>query len=199
MKLNIRIDQNDFWAFNQFGVPWLAKSTLWYWAEILIGVCFLPFSVSGNLPGWLPILFFLIGTLSLYIYYRTKQKIKKGLSSDIVGSIELNPDGLFSKNNIGESLYRWESLLKLGETKQYYFLFIQEYMALIINRCYFTSLDEDEKFKATIFQYAPHIKDKITSPEKNKYLWLQIAIGVIGGLTVFFWDAFPDLRIKLFP
>jgi hypothetical protein len=68
-------------------------------------------------------------------------------------NVVISETGIVVKDELKESKYRWEAILRKAESKNYYFLFHNAVQAIIIPKRVFNTADEKGRFEKLLTQY----------------------------------------------
>ncbi len=169
MKINFNFELNDWMAFQEFHLSESKQfkktkliSTLT--VPIVYGLFILNDAIKGELDI-IPTSIFTVISILWMIYYpkrltiRTLKKVKKILedpvNSKIIGehTIELSGQGLKITKPESENFINWNGLIRIAETKNYYFIYNTSISAIVIPKLKIESdLIEFDSFLKKYFQ-----------------------------------------------
>ena len=169
MKINFNFELNDWMAFQEFHLSESKQfkktkliSTLT--VPIVYGLFILNDAIKGELDI-IPTSIFTVISILWMIYYpkrltiRTLKKVKKiledPLNSKIIGehTIELSGQGLKITKPESENFINWNGLIRIAETKNYYFIYNTSISAIVIPKLKIESdLIEFDSFLKKYFQ-----------------------------------------------
>ncbi|WP_106769385.1 YcxB family protein [Paenibacillus faecalis] len=161
MKVEIDLNQEDFWKFNKYVMFNLPK----YKISMILSLLSIPVSciiVSKLLgSGWAfaIVVGVIIGGLAdvLFLYRikrRTMSLVKK--NDGILGKhiIEINEQGVFDSTDRSQSTCGWSGIHELRQDKENIYIFLNQLQATIVPKRSFTDQQEEAKFIQTVQQYA---------------------------------------------
>jgi hypothetical protein len=148
MKINYNFELNDWMAFQEFHLSESkqfkkTKLITTLTVPIVYGLFILNDAIKGELD-LIPTSIFTVISILWMIYYpkrltiRTLKKVKKILedpsNSKIFGihTIELSEQGLKITKPESENFINWNGLIRIAETKNYYFIYNSTISAIVI-------------------------------------------------------------------
>ncbi len=151
MKLIIDISRDDYADFNKFHyLKYNLKRTILYPVLALIFILYYVNREGFNLTSTLitPFIFVIVYVLSIN---RTINRTKKIPNNDgaILGEkeYEFSDDIISYKTNNAEGSLNWSTVLKLEESTNAFYLYMDTNMALIVPKRVFKDQAEEEAFK----------------------------------------------------
>lgn len=161
-------DYYEFYYFTSWKAQWNKKRRSTYFLQaFLFGLALIFIMVYSferkNLTNIISsiLVFYAIYIVLLLIiikdgYRRTSRKIyedPKNSNLFLKSDLRFDEAGIFSKNEISESLTRWDAVIKSSITAKHYFLYFSEMNALTIPKRVFKSVSEKESFEKMLAQY----------------------------------------------
>ena len=163
MKLQFLLTEKDYIEFNIYHMnhsPTYKKAIFFQRYILSLVYLILPFffAQTSTIPlGFWLIPFIIVWLLWVLFYKRYAQKrslryirnmIKEGRVGNSFGkiTIELNDKGIVETTDNGESTTKWNGIDKLGESKDYFFLYMDSLKAYIVPKRCFVNDEEKDAF-----------------------------------------------------
>ena len=164
MKINYNFELNDWMAFQEFHLSESKQLISTLTVPIVYGLFILNDAIKRELDI-IPTSIFTVISILWMIYYpkrltiRTLKKVKKILedpvNSKIIGehTIQLSEQGLKITKPESENFINWNGLIRIAETKNYYFIYNTSISAIVIPKLKIESdLIEFDSFLKKYFQ-----------------------------------------------
>lgn len=181
MEVNYNIERKDFIAAQEFAYknsPAVKRIKLFSFLPIVLLILF-SFIVIDRSLLW-RFAFVLISGLSYFCImsvlvsvanaYSFRKAIPQGEDNNgILGAhkIILSPKGLIESTNVNESLHAWHSILRVEQTDEHIFIYVNSVHAHIVPKRYFASQQAAENFVAAVESYRIATPQSINAAPKQ--------------------------------
>jgi hypothetical protein len=166
MRLDVLLNNKDFNKFTASAIKFWSKKKkrkfnqidIFLYAGLFI---VLLFYLLGNdlMLNWVDFLTgFIAGTLLLLMVLNEQKKILEPKENGFVFGptvYEFNGEGISIKKEDNESFTRWDTVEKVFDAKEYFYIFIDHNLAYIIPKRIFPSTEKLKEFVLLLNQFIP--------------------------------------------
>jgi len=152
MNLHLKFDQTEELTLDFFKSFIYSKRKLFFAIAgfallmLLINAMYEDFSVS-NLISWLLPIAMILGIMMIILPWIMKRQVRHTLKSTNLGTereMTISEEEIFVKTKATESSFKWDAIVKSGESKLSYFLYIAKNQALIVPKASLTKEEEGQ-------------------------------------------------------